>query len=197
MNNQKRKPYKHQKINKESVEYLMNAFGIIELTADLKRMIEQIKPFIDYFGNNSNKLPNFYQLLHDCKFKNEDVKILIEEFIKHMNETYNIIIILLKPREMNKANSDVLNILINYIAHKYQDKLMSFLKNNLEDIIPEKNKKDELIENFQKNINILCSIDGTTIVDGLFDTLFQQPEENDTLGLFDQEYDETFFTYSI
>lgn len=179
-------------INKtNSVEILKQALEEKELKPDQVRMNKEIKQHIDYFEiHKIEELKGFIKTLHDCDYLRWDQVKIIEEFEKHMKNTANVEINLMKNRELKKVNSDKRNILMNRIAHQYSDEFISFLKGNLTIIFPKKNKTDELIEDFQVKIKELRSIDYQESVEEWFDTLLSHPEENDSFEFCDQVLDE-------
>lgn len=125
-------------------------------TADRSYMIEQMKKHFDYFETHKiERFQNFIKPLQDYGCKTEDQRKLMNEFINYMKKTKNVDIVLLKNREMKKANSGERNILINRLVVEYPNDFIPFLKEYLQENYPTKLYSEKLVNDFQEKINQL------------------------------------------
>ena len=100
-----------------------------------------------------------------------------------MKITNNVDIFLMKKREMKKANSGERNILINILAIKYPEELISFIKLYIPQNYPIINLTGKIIEKFRGKTNQLTR---PVLIDSL-----NNKEPDQSFGIFD-EPDQSF-----
>ena len=176
--------YQDHKSRSFKVLELINYYKIEGNTKDRKYMNEQIIKHLEFLkSKNIEKVLDFIPIFLGFGIKTVFQQKMIEGFITFMKITNNVDIFLMKKREMKKANSGERNILINILAIKYPEELISFIKLYIPQNYPIINLTGKIIEKFRGKTNQLTR---PVLIDSL-----NNKEPDQSFGIFD-EPDQSF-----
>lgn len=128
-------------------------------TIDRSYMNEQMKVHLQFFEQNGiSHYQNISKSLHNYGLKAEDERKCIKAFEDLINSQniYNKIL-LLKPRELKKANLGERNIILNRLAFEYNYKFYDFLITYLHNNYPDMKNQNDLCQEIKNMIDHLLN----------------------------------------
>lgn len=132
-----------------------------QFNKDRYYMCRELKPHINFLEQNGIKNhENFLRLLHNFRFKANDIRKLIKGMTKHLNAANaDKNIVFMKKRQLKKTNSEEKNIILNRIACEYPDDLVNFVENEFLESMEnfEKKRKNIFVDELKKLVDSVSS----------------------------------------